>query len=54
MSFEILKMKIKQHTCLYGFPHPSGANGHRQKQFDKNKMEFEKVIKKFTQKINRE
>ena len=46
--------KIKQHTCLYGFPHPSGANGHRQKQFDENKAEFEKVIKKFTKKINRE
>lgn len=46
--------KIKQHTSLYGFPHPSGANGHRQKQFAENKTEFEKVIKEFSKKINRE
>lgn len=34
-------------TCLHGFPHPSGANGHRTKQFNKNKEELEKQIRSF-------
>lgn len=46
--------KIKQHTCLYGFPHPSGANGHRKKQLSDNKEELREVIVKFDTKINRE
>lgn len=25
---------LPNHTYLHGFPHPSGANGHRQKQFE--------------------
>jgi len=25
---------LPNHTYLYGFPHPSGANGHRHKQFE--------------------
>lgn len=28
---------IKKEQCLFGFPHPSGANGHRKKQFEENK-----------------
>ncbi len=33
-----------QHTYLYGFPHPSGANGHREKQFQKNELALKKII----------
>jgi len=29
--------KIPNHTYIFGFPHPSGANGHRKKQFEQNK-----------------
>ncbi|MCY8106949.1 hypothetical protein MOD07_19600 [Bacillus mojavensis] len=36
-----------QLTCLHGFPHPSGANGHRMKQFKKNKDDLEKQIRSF-------
>ena len=28
---------LEQHQCLFGFPHPSGANGHRKKQFEEKK-----------------
>lgn len=28
---------ISEDSCLFNFPHPSGANGHRQKQFLENK-----------------
>ena len=28
--------RIEQHQLLSGFPHPSGANGHRKKQFEEN------------------
>jgi hypothetical protein len=33
------------HYFLFGFPHPSGANGHRVKQFQQNKEEMESTIK---------
>lgn len=31
---------IKRENCLLGFPHPSGANGHRKKQFSENKEQL--------------
>lgn len=39
---EILEMMINENLirreqCLLGFPHPSGANGHRKRQFENNK-----------------
>ncbi|MFD1735046.1 hypothetical protein ACFSCX_00570 [Bacillus salitolerans] len=33
--------------CLFGFPHPSGANGHRHKQFRQQREVLAKKIKKF-------
>jgi hypothetical protein len=30
--------------CLLGFPHPSGANGHRTKQFDKRRVELATTV----------
>lgn len=34
----------QQHTYLYGFPHPSGANGHRGKQFLQNYSNLKEKI----------
>lgn len=38
---------IKKEQCLLGFPHPSGANGHRKKQFEENKVKLLKVIEEY-------
>ncbi|PGT82428.1 MULTISPECIES: uracil-DNA glycosylase family protein [Bacillaceae] len=45
MVEEVLKNLIKNnklndHIYLFNFPHPSGANGHRIKQFTENKQSF--------------
>lgn len=37
LEFMIGEGIMKKEQCLLGFPHPSGANGHRKKQFDENK-----------------
>ena len=49
---EILKILISENViteeqCLLGFPHPSGANGHRRKQFALNKRQLQEKIYKF-------
>ncbi len=36
---------IKKEQCLLGFPHPSGANGHRKIQFEENKSNLINIIK---------
>lgn len=33
--------------CLWGFPHPSGANGHRHKQFAAQKAEMKKSLHRY-------
>ena len=38
---------IKKEQCLLGFPHPSGANGHRKNQFQENKVKLLKVIEEY-------
>jgi len=35
---------INTQQCLFGFPHPSGANGHRKNQFESNKRELKEKI----------
>lgn len=35
---------IKKEQCLLGFPHPSGANGHRKIQFEENKSNLINII----------
>nr|WP_237392012.1 hypothetical protein [Paenibacillus dendrobii] len=32
---------------LWGFPHPSGANGHRQRQFEENKEKMQTIFTEF-------
>lgn len=41
---------IKEKQCLFGFPHPSGANGHRLEQFKSNKASLKRIIKDYFQK----
>lgn len=36
--------KLNDNYILNGFPHPSGANGHRAKQFEKNKENMKSII----------
>lgn len=38
---------IKRQQCLLGFPHPSGANGHRKQQFEQNKEKLLKIIDEY-------
>lgn len=47
---ELIKSGVlRQEQCLKGFPHPSGANGHRLTQFEKNKGHMKKTIKNYFQ-----
>ena len=39
--------KLNDNFILNGFPHPSGANGHRAKQFESNKESMKKIIKEW-------
>lgn len=41
---------IKKDQCLFGFPHPSGANGHRKHQFENNKEQLKIAINKYFEK----
>ena len=41
------KNLISEKQCLFGFPHPSGANGHRQKQFENNKEKLKDMIENY-------
>ena len=43
----IVRGVIEEEQCLFGFPHPSGANGHRLKQFKKNKESMMKSIERY-------
>ncbi|WP_240545797.1 hypothetical protein [Paenibacillus artemisiicola] len=39
--------RIDERRVLWGFPHPSGANGHRRKQFERGREEMERRIAAF-------
>lgn len=39
--------QLTGHTILSGFPHPSGANGHRAKQFEQNKYAMIEKIRRW-------
>lgn len=41
----IEEQKLSDHTYLIGFPHPSGANGHRVKQFQQQKSQLLNKVK---------
>ncbi len=44
LELMISEKLIKREQCLLGFPHPSGANGHRKKQFEENKERLLNII----------
>lgn len=47
LEFMVKNNILKEEQCLFGFPHPSGANGHRKKQFDENKESLKKKIQEY-------
>ena len=47
LLFMIQKGLIKKEQCLLGFPHPSGANGHRKKQFIENKEKLLNIVNNY-------
>ncbi|MFI5529912.1 hypothetical protein ACIA8O_15360 [Kitasatospora sp. NPDC051853] len=36
--------RLPAERCLLGFPHPSGANGHRQRQFDQEREQLTEAV----------
>ncbi|MFC9708559.1 hypothetical protein ACFTRD_10375 [Paenibacillus sp. NPDC056933] len=37
--------RIQKERILWGFPHPSGANGYRVKQFENTKTEMQSILR---------
>lgn len=35
---------VDRRRCLLGFPHPSGANGHRQREFNEQRQELRRIV----------
>jgi hypothetical protein len=44
--------KLPNHFYLFGFPHPSGANGHRKKQFQLRKDSFVSIVNKWAEQLH--
>jgi len=52
--FKLLKeKKLPNHHYLTGFPHPSGANGHRIKQFQHQKRQLRENVYKWSRKLKK-
>lgn len=47
LELMISKNLIKKEQCLLGFPHPSGANGHRKIQFKDNKENLINIVNEY-------
>lgn len=43
----IKENKIRKEQCLLGFPHPSGANGHRKTMFEQNKNKLLSIVENY-------
>lgn len=41
----------EKHFILHGFPHPSGANANRKKEFSNNKSELKRIANKFFKEV---
>ena len=49
---DMCNRNILNHTnILFGFPHTSGANGHRRKQFEENKMKLLSIVEQYFKNI---
>jgi hypothetical protein len=44
LRYLVKENKLRNRTILFDFPHPSGANGHRKKQYEKNKELFKQQL----------
>ncbi len=44
---KVLDYSYKNNPILKGFPHPSGSNGHRHRQFRENKKELKRQIENY-------
>lgn len=44
LEYMVREGLIKKEQCLFGFPHPSGANGHRKQKFLENKDKLLNII----------
>ncbi len=49
---DVLRVMVKDNViceeqCLFGFPHPSGANGHRKEHFFNNKSKLEEEVNRY-------
>lgn len=44
----IKKGLISREKCLLGFPHPSGANGHRKRIFEEEKEKLKKQVEEYS------
>ncbi|ANS76238.1 hypothetical protein AWM70_17985 [Paenibacillus yonginensis] len=38
---------LREEQCLWGFPHPSGANGHRVRQFNEQRGSMREIIRAY-------
>jgi hypothetical protein len=47
LEFLMENNHLKEHSILHGFPHPSGGNGHRHRQFAENKEKMKKKLEDF-------
>lgn len=47
LELMISEKLIQKEQCLLGFPHPSGANGHRKEQYEENKERLLNIIDKY-------
>ena len=44
LEFLVQKGHVNPARCLLGFPHPSGANGHRKRQFQVGKEQMARIV----------
>ncbi|MDQ0217708.1 hypothetical protein J2S21_000800 [Peribacillus cavernae] len=49
----ITDKKFPGDTCLFGFPHPSGANVHRKKQFQEHVDSFKGIVERWAEKSSK-
>lgn len=52
LELMITENLIKREQCLLGYPHPSGANGNRKRQFNENKEHLINIIDEYFRKNN--
>lgn len=50
LAFLAANNRLSPESILSGFPHPSGGNGHRHRQFAENKAAMEKTLKAYFEK----